>query len=141
VKDAVGPGAMTAARCLVRPGEREAGGSSQRDRPDRLLDTRRCYIRFRQHRGSCERVPVRSLRNCNITALVSGSRKHSFMTVPNGAKPFCAHGSSGSYPGAWWKAAGAKGCGGERRPLFAMGLADQLFSARVRPVLRRRRAV
>jgi len=26
------------------PGEREAGGSSQRDRPDRLEDTRRCYI-------------------------------------------------------------------------------------------------
>jgi hypothetical protein len=59
VKDAVGAGTMTAARSLVRPDEREVGGSSQRDRPDRFLDTRRCYIRLRRDRGSCERVPAR----------------------------------------------------------------------------------
>jgi hypothetical protein len=46
VKDAVGTGTMTAA-----PNEREVGSSSQRDRPDRLLDTIRCYIRFRQRPG------------------------------------------------------------------------------------------
>ena len=54
---------MTAARCLVRPGEREAGGSSQRDRPDRLLDIRGVIFDSASNRGSCERVPVLSVRN------------------------------------------------------------------------------
>jgi len=64
------------------------------------LDTRRCYIRFRQCRGSCPAGAGAVPAELNIMALVSGSRKHSFMTVPNEAKPFCARGSSGSYPGA-----------------------------------------
>jgi hypothetical protein len=59
--------------------------SSQRDRPDRLPDTRRCYIRFRQQPGVLEGAGAVGAE-LNIKALVSGSREHCFMTVSNGAK-------------------------------------------------------
>jgi hypothetical protein len=48
VKDAVGAGAPGG--CWPRRGQQ----SSRRDRPDRLEDTRRCYIKLRQCRESYE---------------------------------------------------------------------------------------
>jgi hypothetical protein len=124
VRDAGGTGALPAepdARVRI---------SRQRDRPDRLSGHKTLLYSILPRPGVLRAGAGAFVRNCNITALVSGSREHSFMSPWQGGQPsneanrFSARGSSGSYPGAWCNVAGAKGCRGERRPFCAMGLAD-----------------